>query len=512
MAGRRTNVLDIREMVRRFKLQQSDREIAHDLGTNRRTVIKYRKLAVAEGWVARAELPTAAEIDARLAALAPQTIFGPESSVEKYREQVIALRAKGVEVMALWQLLKEQHAYGGSYPSVLRFVRRLEPKTPEPCVRVETAPGEEAQVDFGFAGWFVDPATGELRKTWVFVMTLSYSRHQYAELVFDQKVETWIALHVRAFEWFGGAPGRIVPDNLKAAIIRACYHDPQVQRAYRELAEHYNFTIAPCKPRTPKHKGKVESGVRYVKRNGLAGRQFKDRDAGNEHLKQWIMTTAGTRDHGTVHQAPLARFEIEKPALKSLPSTRYEAAVWKEAKLHPDCHVVFEQAYYSAPCRLIGQRLVVRATRERVELYYNHERVATHARAKHPGERVSSILHYPPTKLAGVMATPVRVREQAQSVGPKALELVERMLDDKPVDRLRGAMGVMNLVKRYTPARVEAACRRALFCNEASYRAVATILRKGLDSTPLPPEVLTNGPVPRTSQFARPAHEIAAGF
>jgi hypothetical protein len=174
--------------------------------------------------------------------------------------------------------------------------------------------------------------------------------------------------------------------------------------------------------------------------------------------------------------------------------------------------VVFEKAYYSAPHRLIGQQLTIKAMPERLEIYWKHELVATHPRARHPGERVSNILHYPPTKVAGFLAAPVRVKEEAQAIGPFTLQLVEIMLEDKPVDRLRGAMGVVSLVKRYTPARVEAACRRALAFNLLSYRCVRSILDKALESQPLPPEAATEGAVPKTAQFARSAREIAAGL
>lgn len=513
MAGRRLNVLDVREMVRRFRLGQSDRQVAHDMSCSRHTAGKYRLLAQGQGWLTRPDLPTPAEIDGQRAAVVtdpPDT--GPDSSVEPHRARVVELRAKGVEMIAIWQILKDERQFTGSYSSVRRFVRTLEPRTPDACVRVETPPGEEAQVDFGYAGALADPVTGEMRRAWVFVMTLAFSRHQYAEIVFDQTVSTWLALHVRAFEFFGGVPARIVPDNLKAAVVRASFHDPQIQHAYRELAEHYSFTVSPCRPKTPRHKGKVESGVRYVKRNALAGREFKDVREANAYLLDWVRTRAGVRDHGTTHEAPLVRFERERPHLKPLPAVRYELAVWKEAKLHPDCHVVFEQAYYSAPHRLVGQKLLVRATPDRVEIYFRYERVATHARAKYRGQRVSSILHYPPDRVAGLLVTPMRVKEQARTIGESTSQLIEEMLSDQPVDRLRPAQGILTLVKRYGPERLEAACRRALVFNQTTYRAVSTILAKGMEYLPLPPEVRERGPVPRTSAFARPVHEIAVGL
>jgi transposase len=513
MAGRRKRVLDVREMVRRFRLQESDRVVAHDLGANRRTIMKYRKIAREAGWLDAPEMPPERDVAALLATLAPQASpHGPESCVEPHRATVLALRQRKVEMLALWQILRDNHGFTGSYSSVTRFVHRLEPDTPEACVRIETAPGEEAQVDFGYAGEHVDGRTGESRRAWAFVMTLSYSRHQYVELVFDQKVETWVALHVRAFEFFGGVPRRVVPDNLKAAVVRASFHDPEIQRSYRELDEHYGFTVAPCRPATPEHKGKVESGVHYVKRNALAGRFFPNVEAANEYLRQWIMTRAGTRDHGTTHEAPLARVEVERPALLPLPVVRYEPAVWKVVKLHPDCHVSFEKSCYSAPHRLVGRKLLLRATAGRVEIYHEHERVASHSRAPEPGQRVTNAVHYPPTHLAGFLASPVRLREQAAAVGKATAELVGKMLEEKPVDRLRAAQGILNFQKRYGPARLEAACRRALVFGEASYRTVRSILRQGLENAPLPPEAQSAGPVPKTSTFARSVHDIAQGI
>lgn len=517
MAGRRTNVLDVREIVRRLKLAQSEREIAGELGTSRKTIQKYRKIADEEGWLGQAELPSVGQIELKLADRKPNTLgFGPESSVEPHRDKVVKLYNAGVERMAIWQLLREQDKFTGSYAAVRRFINRLPQPPPEAFVRVETDPGEETQVDFGYVGQMFDPKEGRLRKAWVFVMTLAWSRHQYAEIVFDQKVETWIALHIRAFEFFGGVPKRVKPDNLKAAIVRVVTHDQEAQRSYREFAEHYDFLISPCAPRTPQHKGKVESGVHYVKRNALPGRAFDKPEQNvvhaNEHLRRWCVDVAGVRVHGTTKEKPIVRFEAERLVLKPLPVVRYEVVVWKQAKLHPDCHVVFDHAYYSAPHRLINRQLLVRAIAERVEIYYEHERLATHPRATRPGQRVSNIVHYPPTKLAGFLATPVRLREEAAAVGPKTAELIGQLLDSKPVDRLRAAQGILGLVKRYTPVRVEAACRRALVFNLLSYRCVKSILEKCLENLPLPPEAVAEGPVPKTAAFARPIRDIAAGL
>lgn len=152
-----------------------------------------------------------------------------QSLVEPFREQVLGWRTQGVEGQAIWQLLVEQHDFSGSYSSLKRFLRQVEPPDIRATVRLEVGPGEEAQVDFGYAGQFRDPDRGQLRKAWAFVMTLSHSRHQYAELVFDQALATWLRCHQHAFEWFHGVPRRVVLDNLKAAIVHAALYDPEVQ-------------------------------------------------------------------------------------------------------------------------------------------------------------------------------------------------------------------------------------------------------------------------------------------
>lgn len=500
MAARRKHVVDLREMIRRFKHGQGDRSIARDLAVSRNTVKKYRAWARQQGFLEAPELPALGVIEERLKTSAPPPDPGPASTVEPYRAFVVQKRAEGVEIMALWGLLKER-GYPGHYSSVRRFVNGLEGKHPETFVRVETPPGEEAQVDFGYAGKQHDPVEKRDRRSWFFVMTLSWSRHQYVEAVFDQKIETWCALHVRAFEFFAGVVKTVKIDNLKAAIVRAVLHDQEAQRSYRELAEHYSFVISPCRPRTPRHKGKVESGVHYVSRNALAGRTFPTIQEKNAYLLRWVIEVAGVRDHGTTHEAPLERFERERSFLQPLPPDRYEVVLWKEAKLHPDCHVVFEYNYYSAPCRLVGQKLWLRALSQRIELYHGHERIATHPRSVGRGVRVTHPDHLPSEKAQGLQPHQAHVRAKAQEIGPATGEVIERLLGDRPLDRLRAALGIVGMAKRVGAARLEAACKRALAFDEPRYPVIKNILQKGLDAQPLPE--LGPAPLPKTSQFAR---------
>jgi transposase len=505
-------VLDIREILRRLRLGQGARAIARDLSLSRKTVAKYQAWAQAEGLL-EGPLPEPAVLDARLATLSrdrPPPVVPFVAA--PYREQIEALRRQGVECRAILERLRENVGFTGSYSAVWRFVRALEPPAPAAFVRIETAPGEEAQVDFGTAGRLLDPADGVVKKAWAFVMTLSWSRHQYVEFVFDQEVATWLRCHRHAFEYFGGVPRRVVVDNLKAAIVRAAWHDPVVQRAYRECAEHYGFLIAPCRPATPQHKGKVEQGgVHYLKRNFLAGRTLPARPEANALALRWCRETAGTRIHGTTKERPLERFtQVEHAALQPLPAAPYQLAIWKRAKLHPDCHVVFQQAFYSAPHRLIGQTLWVRAAETSVVLYHQHAAIASHPRARKPGERQTHPDHLPPAKVVALMATPAWCLRRARELGPETTGFIEQLLGDRPLDRLRSALAVLRLAHKYAPRRVEAACARALAFDQLGYGVVKRILQQGLDAVPLrtaprPPEPPAQFARPWTDFFAREA-------
>jgi transposase len=475
------------------------------MSIDRKTVGRYRTWAVDQGLL-EGLLPSLEELSRLLEETLksnppPQNV----SSVEPYRELVKKLRRDGVEIAAICERLRER-GYSGSYSSVHRFVRNLEPTTPEVTVRVETRPGEEAQVDFGYAGRMIHPDTRKLRKTWAFVMTLSWSRHQYVEFVFDQKVETWLRMHRNAFAFFDGVPERVVIDNLKAGIARACWDEPQAQQAYRECAEHYDFLITPCRVRTPEHKGKVEQGgVHYVKRNFLGGRDPTTITQANQDVLRWVETTAGQRIHGTTREKPLVRFETEGAVLRSLPNTPYDMAVWKQVKLHRDCYVVFERAYYSAPFRLAGQQLWVRGGTREVQIYTSdYQLVATHSRAQQPGQRLTNLDHLPSEKVPGLMLSRDGCRLRAAEVGPATRKAVDELLDHRPEDRLRTAGRLLKLGQRFGPKRLEAACARALRFDDPAYMTIKRILEQGLDAKHLP----SRAPAPPAKAFVRSAAEL----
>lgn len=504
MAGKRRTVLDVREMLRCMQLGHSNRRVAAVLSASRNTVRDYR------AWFARhrlldagAALPTAAHLQSLLSSM-PTTAQMP--SLMAYKDEIAPAMADGLQVSVAWQRFGERHPeMRVGYTTFRRFVRRyVKARTPGAVLRLETAAGEQAQVDFGYAGW-LPRRSGEVpRKTWVFVMTLSFSRHQYVELVQDQSVATWLRLHRNAFEFFGGVIRTVVLDNLKAGIVRACATDPEVQRSYRECAEHYNFVISACLPRTPRHKGKVERGVLYVKRSFLAGRTFTSLNEANEAARTWVQDVAGTRVHGTTRTVPLEIFASqEKAALLPLPDAPFDEVTYRRQTLPPDCHVIIDQAFYSAPHTLIGQSVVVAATSSTVRVYHEHRLVATHVRAHERGKRVCNLLHFPPEKVAYITQDRPWCRARAAEVGPHTAEFVEPMLSGR-VDRLRGAQSLLRLADKHGAERLEAACARATLCGATDVRTVATVLARNLDRPE--PDLVTLST--RRPMFARSFHNL----
>jgi hypothetical protein len=322
-------------------------------------------------------------------------------------------------------------------------------------------------------------------------MTLAWSRHQYAEVVLDQKVETWLSCHRHAFEFFNWVVRSVRVDNAKCAITRACSRDPEVQRAYAELAEGYGFTIDPCPPRDPKKKGRVEAGVKYLKRNFLPLRDFRDLTDANRQLLEWVLGPAGNRLHGTTHERPLRRFsETERVLLQPLPAVAPEPAAWAKVKVHRDGHVRFEKGRYSVPYSLIEKSLWLRATPSAVHLFEDYRLVAVHPRLRRAGERSTLDDHLPPEALAFKRQNAPWCRERSEQIGPSCHELIGELLGrDRLVDQLRAAQSVLRLARSYGSTRLEAACQRALAFGDTRYPTVKTILEKGLDHLPDdPPE------------------------
>ena len=485
----------------------SDRQIAASRIMGRSKAGKLRELARQHNWLDPSiSMPVDETIAVALGQ--PKRASSTVSGLQAQRERIQAWTEQGVSGVAIHAALQREQGTSASYSAVRRMladIRRDEP--PDLTCRLDFEPADAAQVDFG-AGPMLTHPDGKLRRTWAFVMTLSFSRHQYVEFVWDQTVATWLGCHRRAFEWFGAVPKRVIIDNAKCAITRACAKDPTVQRAYAECAEGYGFKIDPCPPYDPQKKGIVESGVKYVKGNFLALREFGNLVDLNEQARAWVTGAAGVRIHGTTRQQPLALFETERPLMKALPPIAPDLGTWHRVTLHRDCHVKFDYRLYSAPFALVGKILWLRATDGAVALYDDYRHVATHARGFKPGERKTVRDHLPPQAQAFFAHDREWLGMQACLVGASCAQLIDRLLADKVLERLRAAQGVISLGKTYGNPRLEAACARALAHDSPFYKTVKSILSSGADLTPMAEPVTP--PAYANPRFARDSASLFA--
>lgn len=486
MANRRFEMYQYRQILVRMRMGESNRAIAQSGLMGRKKAQQLRETALQQGWLTpESKLPENEELARVIHGSQQVTPAVKGSSVAPFADIVARWHEQGIQGTTIHQALVNKHGFTGSYWSVSRYLKALSKQSPQITTVMEFEPADAVQVDFGAGPQIVDTHTGELRKTWIFVMTLAWSRHMYAEIIWDQSAATWLACHRRAFEWFNGVPKRVIIDNPKCAITKACYHDPQVQRAYGECAEGYGFLIAPCPVRDPQKKGRVESNVKYIKNAFVPLRDFRGLSDANTQLQDWLNSVAGNRNHGTTRCQPLQRFhDIEQSLLAPLPDVPPEQAVWAQVKVHGDCHVQFEHCRYSVPWTLAHKSLWLRAGETTIRIYQEHELKATHARLRHQGGRSTVPEHQPPAAQAYNMRDPQYCLTQAKDIGEYCHLFIQRLFASRVLDNLRAAQGVVGFAKRYGKTRLEAACQRALSFDNVRYSAIKQILEKGLDQQP----------------------------
>ena len=488
MAKRKFEMYEYRQIIVRLRSGESIRSIVKSKVACRQKVRQVRQIALRENWLAtQNELPT----DEILALfIKPMEPKANHSTVRDHHALIEEWCRQNIQANVMHAALQRQHGFKGSYNVVQRYAKKIKSKLSIIVTTIlDFKPGECAQVDFGAGPKFFNEQTGEVISTWIFVMVCAWSRHMYAEIVLHQDIETWLGCHRRAFEWFGGVPKKMVIDNAKCAITKACYHDPTVQRAYAEFAEGYGFIISPCPPYDPQKKGRVESGVKYVKNNFVPLRDFRNQLVeANRQLREWIVDTAGIRMHGTTHEKPLALFKIEQVYLQPLPEHPPEIASWQKVAVHSDCHVTYRKCRYSAPYKLVKQSLWLRSSETTVRLYRDHELIAVHPRLFVPGKRSTLDEHLPPNALAYAMKDSQWCLEQARKIGKHCETAIQQLLNNSVVDYLRAAQGIVGLQKKYGDVRLEAACRRALAFQSARYTIIKSILQKGLENAPLQSE------------------------
>ena len=512
----------LQELVRLHRMNCGAREVARILGMSPNTERRYRE-ALTDAGLLKGEadsLPESVELRTAIEKSlgAPRSTEHSASSVASWQGDIEAMVKRDAGPTAIYDALRLKPEFCGSLSAVKRMVLRLHAKrgvkANDVAIPVDTAPGEVAQVDFGYVGKLYDPLAGVARKAWVFVMVLGFSRRMAVQIVFDQSIRTWVNCHVRAFAAIGGVPRVVVPDNLKSAVIRAVFSnedDVELNRSYRELARHYGFKIDPTPPRSPKHKGKVESGVKYVKNNFFKPRDFagSDVNAAQRELDTWTCEIANERIHGTTGRRPREMFEAEeRSVLLPLPAKPFEMALWKKAKVHADSHIVLDKRMYSVPWRLIGKTVWIKATPGSVLIYSDDVRVATHDR-RGSGRRSTVEEHLP----EGRRDYRERQREywecRAAAIDKVVGDYITAVFDsDDVLLQLRTAQNIVRHLETFPKERARRTCARAHYYSNFKYAAVKDILRKGLDLQDLPVAAPAPADPAVPARFARQPSEL----
>jgi len=413
--------------------------------------------------------------------------LGRPSECQPHQAIILAKLEQGLSAQRIFQDLVVEHGFPGSYDSVKRFVRKLGRGRPLPMRRMECAAGEEAQVDFGTGAPVIGP-DGKRRKTHVFRIVLSHSRKAYSEATFRQTTEDFIACLENAFWHFGGCPKVLVIDNLRAAVKHPDWFDPELVPKLRSFCQHYGIVILPTKPYMPRHKGKVESGVKYVQSNALKAKKFPSLQQENEHLARWEATVADTRIHGTTRQHVGKVFrEAERPALQPLPQERF--ALFQEAprKVSRDGHIEVAKAYYSLPPEYLGRTVWARWDKHLVRIF-NHrfEQIDLHVRVE-PGRFSTHAHHLAPEKINGIERGASYLLTKVRGIGPDSHQWAEAMLHARGIEGTRVLQGLISLTRRHSADELENACKTALSYGVFHLRPLRKLLgRKAREQTMLP--------------------------
>lgn len=488
------------------------RQIAHSLNLSVGVVSKYLQLAATAGigWPPPADLDDGA-LERKLQP--PAAAIRSQSPSPDFTEIHQELRRKGVTIQLLWEEYAQAHPVDHySYPHFCVLYRQWRGRL-SPTMRQTHAPGDKLFVDYcGPTLPIVNSVTGEVSQAQIFVAVLGASNYTFVEATFTQQIRDWIGSHVRAFEFFGGVPRLIVPDNLKSGVTKACRYDPTLNRTYAEMIEHYDTAALPARPRKPRDKAKVEVGVQIVERWILA-RLRKQTFFTLTDLNAAIRPLIEQLNYKPFKKLPGSRrsqFDaIERAELKPLPLRAYQFAEWKKARVHIDYHVEVDGHYYSVPHSLIKRELDVRITLTAIECYLNNQRVAVHPRAERKGGHSTIAEHMPKSHRAHLEWTPGRFLNWAIEIGPCTRDLVQQLLTGRPHPEMgfRSCLGLLSLEKRFGKQRLEAACERAIALGSPTRRSVLSLLDKGLDSQPLPESVL---PEP-AAELPFPGHENIRG-
>jgi transposase len=467
----------------------SHRRIARELDIHRETVGRHLRLAGSKPAkvLTGSEPDPAAKPAIPLAGSEPDTFSKPAISLTgstgrqslclPWQEKIEAAAMAGLSAQRIYQDLVCDHQFEGSYHSVQRFVRQLRRNQPVPFVRMEVEPGQEAQVDFGQGAWVM--VDGKRKRPHLFRIILSHCRKGYSEVVWRQTTESFIRCLENAFRYFGGVPKTLVIDNLRAAVTRADWFDPELNAKVEEFCRHYGTVMLPTRPAMPHHKGKVESGVNYGQENALKGRSFASLTAQNQYLWSWESGVADTRIHGTTRQQVGKVFnEVERPKLSPLPPDLFPVFEEAPRTVHRDGYVELQRSYYSVPPEYVGRQVWVRWESRLVRvLNQRREIIAVHARAE-PGKFTTDPTHLHSPYRRIVQHSLEHLLDRARLIGAHTGSWAEAMIKQRGPIGTRVLHGLLSLAQKHPVRALENAAEKALHHGAWRLRDLRTLLEQ----------------------------------
>ena len=492
MKPKKVTVLRLKDILRlHYQAHLSTRQIARSLNVSRSVVSKY--LIRARGAQLQWPLPPDITEDKLRAILQPKRNGANTALLSEpdCAEMSVELSRKGMTRQLLWEEYAEQHPKNHYSYSRFAVLYRAWFKKQRISMRQTHRAGEKLFVDYaGLTLKIIDSATGEERSAQVFVCVLGASSYTYAEATWTQRLPDWIGSHVRAFEFYGGVPEVVVPDNLKSAVSKACRYDPELNPSYAQLAAYYQTAVIPARPYKPQDKSKAEVGVLIVER-WIMMRLRKLQLFSLAEANKAIRVMLDDLNNRPFKQRPGSRqsqFElIDKPVLKPLPASPYAYRHVVKARAHIDYHVSYDSHHYSVPYRLRGEEVMVHAGEQTIGVFYQGKCVAEHPRSRTPSGHTTNTAHMPKAHARHQEWTPSRFLNWAQAIGPATERVVRYQLESRPHPEhgYRACLGILNLAKKYGKPRLEAACIRAEKIGGLHYKNLASILATSLDKLPL---------------------------
>ncbi len=396
------------------------------------------------------------------------------------------LKRKGVTRQLLWEEYIADHPTGYKRTQFFHLFRQWK-KNLNLSMRQSHIAGEKLFVDYsGQTVTVHDPSGGAAFQAQIFVGVLGASNYAYAEATKSQGLSDWIGSHTRNFRFLGGVPEIVVPDNLKSGVTRPCRYDPDINREYQEMSVHYGTAIMPARVRAPQDKSKAENGVLLVQRWILAtlrNRIFFSLEELNREISTRI-ERLNDRPFKKISGSRRSLFEaVDKPALKPLPTIPYTFAEWNNCTVGMDYHIGLNGHFYSVPFKHTGKSVTVRYTDKTVEVFLGTMRIASHLRDDTPREASTLVEHMTKSHRKYKEWTPNKILTRSEQIGESTLEVVHRLIKAKqhPMQAYRAAVGIIGLEKKYSPGRLEIACKRALRIGGISYKSILSILQNGLD-------------------------------